>query len=134
MCTCNGIENPNCLPGCPEGFYYSEQHGDCVLNCPEGYYFSQQLGKCTCDPNENPDCVTTPGCLEGPGHWIDETGRCRCTEDFFMTINGSCSQCGGNQTNSDQEGPCECLGGYEPDPGKIFTVELINSHAGGWSL
>ena len=43
-----------------------------------------------------------------------------------MTIDGTCSECGGNQTNSDQEGPCECLGGYEPDPGKIFTFELFD--------
>ena len=49
---------------------------------------------------------------------MDENGRCRCTEDYFMSMDGICSKCGGNQTNYDLEGPCECMLGYEPDPGK----------------
>ena len=83
--------------------------------CDDGYYF---------DPNhpehENLACIPEPdsNCTEGEGHWVDENGRCRCTEDFFMNMDGICSKCGGNQTNYDREGPCECLRGYEPDPGK----------------
>ena len=119
-----------CIPECDDGYWYSQQLGictcdrdenpNCVPGCPEGYYYSHQLGDCTCDPNENPDCVTTPGCPEGPGHWMDDIGRCRCSEDFYMAANGTCLICPIHQSNMDMEGPCECLDGFTQHPGKIM--------------
>ena len=146
-CVCDERINDDCVtnPGCPEGYghwmddtgrcrcdehTFMSRNGSCLI-CPINQNNMDMEGPCECDDGyyfdpitqEDPNlaCIPEPdsNCTEGEGHWVDENGRCRCTEDYFMTMDGICSKCGGNQTNYDEEGPCECLHGYEPDPGKI---------------
>ena len=153
-CTCDPDENPNCVPACPEGYYYSHQLGKCTCdpnenpdccpegffwndmtqscfeNCTEGYYFNAVFQNCTIEPED---------CKDGPGHWQDAAGRCRCTEDYYMGGDETCYPCPPNMHNEDREGYCECAQGYyfDPDRPDVCIIDLgdqLNFHQSTYRL